>query len=590
LDKSVKTADSEAAALRRLWAQFSARRRGQLFLVLGAMLAGAFAEVLSLGALVPFLAAMANPQKVMSLPYVEPVLIALGLAGQGDLLVVLTVLFSIAVILSAVFRIVLNWATNQYGFLIGHDLGMKLYERVLYQPYRWHTARNSSEIIGDINKVQAVTNGLVVPLMQTVSSAFMGLFIIAALLFVSPVITLAAFVSFGLLYYAVSQFNRHTLRATGKVMSRSHKERVQAVQEGVGGIRDVLLDGSQRVFLNRFRRVDLELRDAQAVSSLIGTTPRFLIEGVGMILIACFALYLTESPGGFIGALPVLGAIALGAQRLLPLLQLGYQSWTRVASNAPTLEDVLAILERPIPASAGQPIKPLPFARAIEFRDVSFRYADDTAPVLSGTSFTIAKGERIGVVGKTGSGKSTLVDLLMGLLEPSAGAIAVDGVELDDVTRRAWQRQIAHVPQSIFLADASIAENIAFGLERSAIDMEAVREAARLAEISEFVEGLPKGYETTTGERGVRLSGGQRQRIGIARALFKKAEVLVFDEATSALDGATETAVMQSIDGLAWNLTVLIIAHRVSTLKRCDRVLNLDRGSYEWSPAPVASA
>jgi len=572
--------------LRRLWAQLSPRRKRQLFLVLAMMLLGAVAEVVSLGAVLPFLAVIADPGKVMRIPGVDAVLSALGLTTPGSLLIALTILFAVASLLSGLIRVALSWASNKYVFALGHDLGTELYKRVLYQPYRWHVARNTSAVIADVQKVQTVTNGMLLPLMQAAIAGLIGLFIVAALLVVSPLISAIAFASFGLLYLGVSYFSRRTLNANSKVIARTQKERVQAVQEGLGGIRDVLLDGSQPVFLRRFSILDAQLREAQAMSTLIGATPRFMIEAAGMVLIALLALWLAGGQGGFSSALPVLGALALGAQRLLPLMQLVYNGWTRVATNAHALDDVLHVLETPVPAAWGAGVDAeLPFARDIAFRHLSFAYTPDQAPVLNDVDFIVPKGARVGIVGKTGSGKSTLVDLLMGLLEPSAGSVEIDGHPLDDATRRAWQRQIAHVPQAIFLADGTIAENIAFGVDPKAIDLERVRDAARRAELAEFIETLPQAYETVVGERGVRLSGGQRQRVGIARALYKQASVLVFDEATSALDNETEAAVMGSIERLDRRLTLFIIAHRLTTVQDCDWLINLEATSVQIRPA-----
>lgn len=568
-------------SLERLWAQLSPRRRHQLFLVLGSMFAGAIAEVASLGAIVPFLAIMANPEAINNFPLVRDVLAALGIVSRWSVLAALTAAFALAAVLSAAFRILVTWVTNRFAFLIGHDLGTLLYHRVLHQPYQWHVQRNSSDTLADMQKVQTVTAGMILPLMQAASSLLMGLFIVAALILVEPVVTMAAFAGFGVIYVSISYFSRKKLTAAGEIVAKTTKERIQSVQEGVGGIRDIILDGSQPHFIARFRQTDRKLRDAQATSNLIGTTPRFVVEALGMVLVACFALYLTSN-GGLTAALPILGAIALGAQRLLPLMQIGYTGWTRVIANGPALEDVLIVLERPLAGDKTELMQALPFRDNLAFKNVSFRYSASTAPVFEGLTFDITKGSRLGIFGKTGGGKSTLVDILMGLLEPTTGHVEVDGQVLDSAKLRAWQRQIAHVPQAIFLADTSIAANIAFGVETNQIDMDLVRDAARRAELAEFIDALPQGYETPVGDRGVRLSGGQRQRLGIARALFKKASVLVFDEATSALDSETEAAVMHAIDGLARDLTVIIIAHRLSTLKGCDRLLRLDKAGYSW--------
>ena len=311
----------------------------------------------------------------------------------------------------------------------------------------------------------------------------------------------------------------------------------------------------------------------------ISTSPRFAMETLGIVVIAGLTYGLSRQSGGLATALPVLGALAVGAQRLLPALQQGYNAWSSVASCEASLEKTIELLDQPLPAELLQPApEPLHFQEAIRFESVSFRYTHDGPWVVDDLDFSIRKGTRVGIVGSTGSGKSTTLDLLMGLLMPNDGEVLVDGSPITGNRIRAWQRTIAHVPQSIYLADTTLAENIAFGVPREAIDFERVKQAAAQAQIAEFIDGLPNGYDVSVGERGIRLSGGQRQRIGIARALYKQASVLVFDEATSALDNATEQAVMEAISRLDCNLTIVLIAHRLTTVRHCDTIIELQNG------------
>jgi ATP-binding cassette subfamily B protein len=298
-----------------------------------------------------------------------------------------------------------------------------------------------------------------------------------------------------------------------------------------------------------------------------------------MVLMVLVSVYLVSGPSGSLSAVPVLGALALAAQRLLPLLQQCYSNWTYIHASRETLVDAIALLNQSLPDWVDQPPLPLiDFSRDLTCRNLSFRYSSELPLVLDDISFRIARGSRVGFVGLTGSGKSTLLDILMGLLYPSAGTLEIDGEPITMSNCRAWQLRIAHVPQNIFLADTSVMENIAFGIPRNEIDETRVKRAAAMAQISEVIEKLPGGYETAVGERGARLSGGQRQRLGIARALYKQAEVLILDEATSALDSETETAVMSTIQNLPAELTIFIVAHRVSTLKSCNQIIELFDG------------
>ena len=307
-----------------------------------------------------------------------------------------------------------------------------------------------------------------------------------------------------------------------------------------------------------------------------------------MVLAAVLAYSFSRQASSVAAALPALGAMGLGAQRLLPLLQQLYGNWAVVAGSQGALADVVDLLDQPLPHDAHElGPDPLPFEKAIVFDNVRFRYSSAGPWVLDGIDLVIPKGSRVGFVGRTGSGKSTALDLLMSLLEPTQGDILVDGQSIRSELRRAWQRTIAHVPQSIYLADTTVTENIAFGVAKEQIDLNRVRQAAIQAQMVDFIEKRPEGYDTLVGERGISLSGGQRQRIAIARALYRQATVLIFDEATSALDGTTETALMSAIAKLDRDLTILIVAHRLTTLRHCDTIVQLEgghlvtRGSYE---------
>jgi ATP-binding cassette, subfamily B, bacterial PglK len=566
--------------LRTLIASLPPRRRIQLVLLLALMLVGALAEVLSLGAIVPFLAILADPVQALQRPLVAQVVATLGLSDVEDIRWQLTLLFASTAMAAGVLRFVLIYVISKLNYGIGHELGAEVYRRTLCQPYEVHVARNSSEIMGGINKVDIVV-ALVLSLLNTVSAIFMALFIITALVLIDPLTATAALLGFGSIYATVSVFTSKRLSRNSQVINAAYNTRVQSLQEGLGGIRDVLLDHTQPVFARRFNQIDWSLRQAQASNNIIGPSPRFAVEALGMVLIALLGYYMVASGGGIAAAIPTLGALALGAQRLMPLLQQTYQGWVYAAGNWQVLIDVVALLQQAVARETQAQVAPLPFEREIRLEKVSFRYQPQLPLVLHQLDLTIPKGARVGFIGITGSGKSTVMDLLMGLLQPSTGQILVDNMPLTGTTRLAWQCNIAHVPQAIFLADASFAENIAFGVLAEQIDMKRVRQAAQQAQIAQFIESSHEGYAAMVGERGVRLSGGQRQRIGIARALYKQAQVLVFDEATSALDSETEQAVMQAIEGLSEDLTIFIIAHRLTTLKNCTLIVALGEGGIK---------
>jgi len=302
------------------------------------------------------------------------------------------------------------------------------------------------------------------------------------------------------------------------------------------------------------------------------------MEAIGMTFIAGLAYLMTQQESGMAAAIPVLGALALGAQRLLPALQQAYASYSAIKGSKSSFEDVLNLLSQPLPEYADQPLpEPIPFTKEIKLNNLNFRYIEGSPWILKNVNLSLKKGSRIGFMGVTGSGKSTLLDIIMGLLPATEGGLIIDNHTINDQNRRAWQAHIAHVPQNIYLSDSTIEENIAFGIEKELINHQRVKKAAQQAQIAELIEQWKDGYQTFVGERGVRLSGGQRQRIGIARALYKQADVLIFDEATSALDNETEQAVMSAIEGLDKKLTILIIAHRLTTLKSCNKIIKLDK-------------
>lgn len=472
----------------------------------------------------------------------------------------------------------LLWVSTRLAYASGADISIEVYRRTLNQPYCVHVARNSSTVISGIGKVGGAISVLY-HLLTLVSSTVLFITILVALIAIDPGVAWIATMGFGASYILITWLSRRRLRHNSQRIAHEHTQVIKALQEGLGGIRDVLLDGTQPVYCDIYRQADLSLRQAQGNNIFIGGSPRFAMEALGMVVIAILAYFLSLQGGGITTALPVLGALALGAQRLLPALQHGYSAWASIAGSHASLADVVELIEQPLPSehSQAQPVA-LHFTTDIVFQQVRFRYSDNGPWVLDGFNLTIPKGARVGFIGRTGSGKSTAMDILMGLLTPTEGELLVDGQAIRGSRIRAWQRTIAHVPQSIYLADTTLAENIAFGVPRDAIDMQKVRQAASQAQIAEFIESRPQGYDALVGERGIRLSGGQRQRIGIARALYKEASVLVFDEATSALDTATEQSVMDAIEGLNRELTILIIAHRLSTVRKCDTIAKLESG------------
>lgn len=572
---------SYLSLLHDLWSHVSRQRRIQFILVLILTVLSSLSEMLTIGAVFPFIMALTSPEKVLAFPLLKPVISLLSIHTTQSLVLFLTVGFCLLALLSGLMRVTLLWASNQLSCRTGSDISIDIYRRTLYQPYAVHVSRNSSTLISGLTvKSNAVVSGVINPVLALISSLMMLVAILLSLMFIDYQVALLTLGMFSVIYLVIIRYTRKKLRANSAAVTTELTFAVKALQEGLGGIRDVLIDGAQETYCKTYQTADYKMRRAQANTLFIGQCPRYLIEALGTALIALIACHLMLGEQGIGNALPVLGALALGAQRMLPIVQQAYASWTSILGNQGNLKDTLALLKQPFPEAYGQSVgAPLGFTQSITLNQLNFQYHEAAASVLQGVNLQITKGSKVGFIGETGSGKSTLIDIIMGLLEPTSGSMQVDGVEINALNYRAWQALIAHVPQAIFLTDATVAENIAFGVPRDSIDMARVKQAASLAQISEVIETWPDIYHTVVGERGVKLSGGQRQRIGIARALYKKAEVIVFDEATSALDTNTEHAVMQSIAQLGDNITVLIVAHRLSTLKMCDRIVELKNGT-----------
>lgn len=585
----VNQADSIRHLIRRIRALVShlpRKHTRKLYPLLILMVAGAMSEVITLGALLPFLTLVANPLGSPLITQAKPMLLLLGAASPERAAYALAGLFVASAIISGIVRLALLWKTNTFVNGTVYQLSVQLFKNVLHESYEFHKKRNSSEIIAAMTKVEILGWSLLLPLLTGAVSMVLALFLVATLIVISPVVAVAAGVGFTGIYMLATRMTRASLRRNSEVIAKAQNARIRAMQEGLGGIRDVLINHSQQTFLASYEDAMAGLRDSRTRNNFFAGAPRFLVEALGVSLIAVLAVVVTAGPGGLPAAIPVLGAIALGAQKLLPLIQQVYVGWSSLHGNRQVLIDVVNLLNSRVAKDHHSAIDFLPFEHCVSLRQVTFSYAEDPRQTIKNLSLDIPRGSRIGIVGETGSGKSTLLDLILGLLEPQSGEILIDDVPLSRDTTRAWQRNIAHVPQDVYLADATIAQNIAFGVRPEDIDYNLVREATEKAALRDVVAALRDGYDTRVGERGFQLSGGQRQRIGIARALYRRATVLVFDEATSALDEHTEDTVIRAVGALSRGLTILVVGHKPSSLVGLDSIVRLENGQIQTSSGP----
>lgn len=576
---------------KRIYTHLSAGRKRQIILLCLLMIMSLLAEILTIGAILPFLAVLTSPEIVYKHPMGRLLGESLNLQQSSDFLLPVTVFFCVAALVAGLVRFLLLWYQANLSRVIGADFSVQAYERTLYQPYSFHVLRNSSEVLAGTTKAGGLVGSFVQPIFTLTSSLLVVFGVLLALLVINPVIALSVLLGFGLIYALILSKSKYYVAKNSHTIAMHQGKVNKVIQEGLGGIRDVLIDGTQPVYAKLYREAITPMQKALASNQVIGAGPRFGVEVLGMILIASLA-YIFQAVNNFslsglengvsinsFSTVPALGALALGAQRLLPLLQQIYQSLISIRGSQASTQDALSMLDQLIPFDAQTKlVRPMNFQKSIRLKDLSFSYSSNSPIILHKLNLEIPKGSKVGIVGNTGSGKSTLTDIVMGLLVPSDGKLFIDNNELTIGNVHSWRMNISHVPQAIFLSDASIAENIAFGTLPEKIDMTRIRHAAKQAQISDTIEKWPDKYNTMVGERGVRLSGGQRQRIGIARALYKNAKVIVFDEATSALDNETEIEVMNAIGTLGSEVTVLMVAHRITTLKSCDFIIELVDG------------
>lgn len=566
--------------IRILWSFSAKKRKYQFYGLILLMFIASFAEAISIGLVIPFIGILSVPEKVYSNPLAAPIITFLDISSSQELVWPLTVLFVLVVILSSGIRIILMYFQIYFGNILGFDYGLDIYKKTLYQPYHVHLSRNTSEVIVGISqKVNALVSNIIMPLMTIFSSLIIIFSIMVTLFIINPKVASIVFCGFAIIYGCIVAITKRTLYFFGEIVNKEQVNIHKFLQEGLSGIRDILINGTQISYIKIYKKADFLFRTTISKIQIIAHLPKFFIEAIGLIVLAFAAYYLLKNNNNILTTLPLLGAYGLGAQKLLPFLQSIFYGITNMRGSKAILCDILELLKQPMPNNYLRE-KPtnIQFKDRILLKNISFRYNNTQTDVLQALDISIKKGSKIGIIGKTGSGKSTLLDIIMGLLSPSKGELYVDHKLIKQSNLRNWQNEISHVPQSIFLSDASIAENIAFGTPYDNINFKKVKEAAKLAMMDSTIQSWSNGYNTNVGERGIRISGGQRQRIGIARAFYQNKKILIFDEATSSLDSKTETNIMDNINKLDNDITMIIVAHRLTTLSKCSKILELEKG------------
>ena len=562
-----------------LWFHINVRHRKLLIILIFVMFFSALIEVISIGIVLPLLAALTNPEQIFKYLPSHSLFSFFRTISQDHLILLVVILFCVTALISGFIRLFLLWMNTKLSSRIVSNLGANIYKKFLHQAFENYSSKNSSAIISGISsKMDIIGSSVIFSMVHLISSLVMLITILCVLFAINFQLTLYVFAVFTLAYTIIILVTKKSLSTNSKKIAFEKTKVIENLQISLGSIRDILLDGSQQIYCDLFEKADNKLRNALAYNQIISNSPRFIMESLGLILLALLILFLKRENTSIAEIIPIVGVLALGAQKLLPLIQQAFAAWSGIFGSRKVLEEVLVYLNQKTPEVTGN-AKQLPFRSDIILEDVNFSFSQTKLSVVKKCNIRIKKGSRIGIIGKSGSGKSTILDILMGLLIPTSGFLKIDGNKIDDQNRLLWRAHISHVPQEIFLSDASIAENIAFGKDKSNIDFNRVAAVSKKAQLHDFIESLPEKYLTRVGERGALISGGQRQRIGIARALYKQADLIILDEATSALDQDTETLLIDMIDTVNHDVTVIMVSHKLSTLRKCDVIYNVLNGS-----------
>ena len=564
----------------------SHEERKRAYLLLLMILIMALLDMLGVASIMPFIAVMSNPELVETnfiLKTMFEYLSDFGIETNQQFLFFLGISVFLLLVVSLTFKAVTLYAQVRFIQMREYSISKRLVEGYLHQPFSWFLNRHSAEIgktiLSEVSKV--VSKGLG-PMINLIAQCAVTVAIITLLILVDPKLTLIVSLILGVAYWIVYRLTRSFITRKGKQSLKFNEGKFTAVSEAFGAAKEIKVGGLEQTFIKRFSDPAILLAQDNAKVTVIGLLPRYVLEAItfgGMMLVV---IYLIAQSGTFINAVPILALYAFAGYRLMPALQQIYSNIVSLRYATPSLDSVIDDLKSLQPYNPSISQDTLQLKKNITLNHINYSYPNSSRTALNNINFSIQARSTVGLVGATGSGKTTTVDIILGLLIPQKGTLEVDDKVIDKNNLKAWQRSIGYVPQQIFLSDDSIAANIAFGTNLKDINQEAVEYAAKMANLHEFViNELPSKYQTTVGERGIRLSGGQRQRIGIARALYHNPQILILDEATSALDNLTERAVMEAVHKLRKNITIIMIAHRLSTVKNCDNILLMEKGEVK---------
>jgi len=557
------------------------RKRGSLLLVM--LLIMALLDMIGVASILPFMAVLASPDLIETNIILKKIFHTskiFGVENNEQFFFALGVLVFVLLVISLTFKAFTTYVQVQFVQMRQFSIGKRLVEGYLQQPYSWFLNRHSAElgktILSEVDQV--VSNGLA-PLLELISKSMIVIALITLLLITNPKLTLIVSLTLGLAYGLIYQFTHKFLNRLGEESLKNNQLRFVTVSEAFGAAKEVKIGGLEHTYIERFSDPAQTFAKNMSTVMLIRQLPRYALEVLAFGGIMLVILYLLRQTGNFINALPIISLYAFAGYRLMPALQQIYASFTQLTFVGPSLNKLYDDIQNLKPLNFNQDEGVLTLKKKITLKNIHYNYPETSRTALKGINISIPAKTTVGLIGVTGCGKTTTVDIILGLLEAQIGTLEVDGKVITKQNSKAWQRSIGYVPQHIYLSDDTVEANIAFGVDPKNINQEAVEKASKIANSHQFIiEELPNQYQTTIGERGVRLSGGQRQRIGIARALYHKPKVLILDEATSALDNETEKAVMDAVNNLGKNITIILIAHRLTTVKKCDIIFKLEKG------------
>jgi len=567
----------------KLWKKLSKRRKLQTYFALLIMILSGICELISFAALIPFLIIITNPEKLFENNIFKYISLLFGLNSDIEKLLFTTFLFIFIALFASSIKLINIWLNNRIAALIGRDLTVKVLEKLLNRSYADFIKGSTSEIITLLNSNSNRVTNTVLGILLGISSCIVLLFIIAPIFIINPSLSISSVFFFGVIYLIITKLTTNKLASTSSSIDKNLRNEISIIYDSIGSIRNLIIERKQDKAVQSFKSFDEPYRLALANQIFLGSFPRVLLEGIGISFVALIGFLSILQKNNVESIIAILGTIGLAAQKLLPAFQQIYRSWSLINSSKADISNILKILEEPYEKDKVTKLqKPLKFRKSLRFENISFSYDKNSSDVLKNISFEIKAGEKIGIIGSSGSGKSTLIDLMMGLLIPSSGKIFIDENNLHNKNKKdfilSWHQTISHVPQNIFLSNSTIYSNITFSENHKNINLAKLKKASKLSLVEEFINNNPENYSAKVGERGIKLSGGQRQRIGIARAIYRDKDVLFLDEATSALDLKTEQKILNSLMLDNKNLTIIMISHRINTLKNCNRILKIENG------------